>query len=338
MVSVIVPIYNVEKYLRHCIESIINQTYQELEIILIDDGSPDGSGVICEEYAKKDSRIKVVHKQNEGLGFARNTGLEYVTGDYVCFVDSDDWLEKNAIESWLNAIESNNADMVMCNYQKINDNGELLYRYQITKEKLIFEESDIIKNIFLPMIGRNSYEKEDFTINMCVWTNIYSTHIIKDNHIRFLSEREYLSEDICFNLEYLLHTKKVVMIPDNLYCYRFNPDSLTNRYKGDEFNKAARLYAKVSKWAELANMSEELEYRAHRFFITKVRELLKRLCKSDLSFAEKKNELNRILQSDVLKATLAEYPLDRYILKYRIPALLMKYNMKTPLIFLFKIR
>ena len=125
-VSIIVPIYNVERYLEACIESILSQTYENFELILVDDGSPDQCGIMCDKYAVQDSRIKVIHKENQGLGMARNTGLDYATGEFVCFVDSDDWIEPNAVECWIEAQKKYNADIVMCNYQKRNNERSLI--------------------------------------------------------------------------------------------------------------------------------------------------------------------------------------------------------------------
>ena len=167
-VSIIVPIYNVERYLEPCIESILSQTYENFELILVDDGSPDQCGIICDKYATQDSRIKVIHKENQGLGMARNTGLDYATGEFVCFVDSDDWLEPYAIEYWIRAQRNYDADIVMCNYQKRNDNKEVLYRYEIRNKECCYRGKKIEQEIFWPMIGQESMVREDFTINMCV--------------------------------------------------------------------------------------------------------------------------------------------------------------------------
>ena len=120
-ISVIVPIYNVEKYLDRCLKSIINQTYKNLEIILIDDGSPDNCGTICDEYAKKDNRIKVVHKDNGGLVKARNTGLDIATGEYISFIDPDDWIELNMYEEMIKIADETNTDIVRCGYYRDND-------------------------------------------------------------------------------------------------------------------------------------------------------------------------------------------------------------------------
>ena len=335
-VSIIVPIYNVERYLEACIESILSQTYGNFELILVDDGSPDQCGIICDKYATQDSRIKVIHKENQGLGMARNTGLDYATGEFVCFVDSDDWLEQHAIEYWIRAQRKYDADSVMCNYQKRNDNKEVLYRYEIRNKECCYRGKEIEQEIFWPMIGQESMVREDFTINMCVWTNLYRRELIESEQIRFLSEREYLSEDICFNLQYLLSCKVAVMIPESLYCYRYNPTSLTSRYKGDEYQKAVALYNKVQSWAKQAKREEFKEFRVERFFLTKVRELMFRLCGSDMTYREKVKMCKNILGDNTLQDVIHRYPIQRYKLKYKAPVYLMKWKKATGVVFLFR--
>ena len=120
LISVIVPVYKVEKYLNQCIESVLAQTYQNLEIILVDDGSPDRSGEICEEYAKKDTRIRVLHKSNGGLSTARNTGLQIISGAYIAFLDSDDYLAPDMYETLYRELIENDADIAVCGFVKIS--------------------------------------------------------------------------------------------------------------------------------------------------------------------------------------------------------------------------
>ncbi len=336
-VSIIVPIYNVEKYLKICVDSILAQTYSDFELILVDDGSPDQCGIICDNYAAQDSRIKVIHKENQGLGFARNTGLDHAQGEFICFVDSDDWLEPNAIECWIAAQEKYKADIVMCNYQKRNNKNEILYRYEIRNSECCYQGIDVEKEIFWAMIGQKSIIKDDFTINMCVWTNLYKREQIEKEHIRFLSEREYLSEDICFNLQYLLQCQTAVMIPESLYCYRYNPTSLTSKYKENEYQKAVALYDKVLFWANHAKYQEYKEFRTERFFLTKVRELMFRLCGCQMSYKEKINMCKVILKDDSLQNALQQYPIETYKLKYKIPAYLMKMQNAVATVLLFKL-
>ena len=148
-VSVIIPVYNVENYVKKCIDSVINQTYTNIEIILVDDGSTDSCGSICKEYSLRDNRILVIHKKNGGLSEARNVGLSYAKGNYILFVDGDDYIEKNMIEKLYNTILSNDSDMALCNFFYVDENEEVcgvspeintenLDKY--SAQKMLFEE------------------------------------------------------------------------------------------------------------------------------------------------------------------------------------------------------
>lgn len=322
LVSVIVPIYGVEKYLENCLTSILNQTYRNLEIILVDDGSPDNCGAICDEYALKDSRIKVIHKQNQGLGYARNTGLEIAMGEYVYFIDSDDWIELNTIETLVSNMISNDVDLVMMGFKKSTETQST--SYSIVDKNTLYIGDSVQKKVLLPMVAQDSSIKEDFTINMCVWTNLYKREIIEKNNISFFSEREYLSEDICFNLSYLLNTQKMVIIPETLYNYRYNPTSLTNKYKGNEFDKLKKLYSEIQNIITQGNLNYIVEYRTERFFITKTREILFRIANdSALSKQEKNRICNEIINDSLCRKVLDTYPVSSYIAKYKIIAYLM---------------
>lgn len=145
LVSVIVPIYKVEKYICRCVDSIINQTYHNLEIILVDDGSPDGCPAICDEYAKRDERITVIHQKNKGLSAARNSGLEKASGNYIFFVDSDDFINENVIKVMVEAAEEKNADLVLCNYICVDEQGnELKNKYVKKLGKEVLNSRDVL--------------------------------------------------------------------------------------------------------------------------------------------------------------------------------------------------
>ena len=304
LVSVIVPVYNVEAYLSKCVESLLSQTYPNLEVILVDDASPDDCAQICDQYAQKDARIKVIHKKvNAGLGEARNTGLEYASGTYVYFADSDDWLESKMLETMVQAMEQHEADLVMGGFKRCGSQGKSTV-FQVVQSPCVWDGDDVQRKVLLPMVAQKSEVGEDCTINMCVWTNLYRNSIIQKNHIRFLSEREYLSEDICFNLEYLLHTARVVMLPSTDYCYRYNPTSLTNRYKGKEYQKLTALYEAVCKLVERTTLPEEIEYRQERFFLTKTREVLFRLSGAqNQSFPKNIESAEKFLRTRPAKST-----------------------------------
>ena len=169
LISIVVPIYKVEKYINKCIESILNQTYKNLEIILVDDGSPDNCGKIADEYAKKDNRIKVIHKKNGGLSDARNAGIDIVKGKYIAFVDSDDYIEKEYIEIMYNAIRTNKVKIVQCGINKVNDDGKVLDSYGYLDNELINSKRII----------EEKYTKYPIS-NVVAWNKLYSTDLFKD--------------------------------------------------------------------------------------------------------------------------------------------------------------
>ncbi|MBO5850765.1 MAG: glycosyltransferase [Clostridia bacterium] len=213
LVSIIVPIYNVQKYLPHCIESVLNQTYKNFELILVDDGSPDRSGDICDYYAKKDSRIVVVHKENGGASTARNAGLYVAKGKYVNFIDGDDWISKDAIETFVKIIEKESVDLVV---------GTLEDRYlrvssKPFKDELIdfySNEQDVSKIIpkLTPPVNK-----------------LYLKSIIDSQNIKFLADVKY-GEDILFVYEYLKYCKRIFTISKVTYFYnRLIDNSITKR-------------------------------------------------------------------------------------------------------------
>lgn len=202
-ISVIVPVYNVEKYLSQCLDSIIHQTYKNLEIILVDDGSTDSSGLICDNYSQKDKRIKIIHKCQGGLSDARNAGLKIATGEYISFIDSDDFIDKNMYSILINNTQKYNSDIVWFNY----------YNYYSKKH---FINSSIIKNNDL--YDLSSSDKIKFAKNLFyqykmdahVWAKLYKRSIF--NNIKFPYGK--LFEDIFVLLPILSNAKIISTIPD----------------------------------------------------------------------------------------------------------------------------
>jgi len=210
LISVIVPIYNVEKYLSKCIDSILNQTYKNLEIILVDDGSPDNCPAICDEYAEKDSRIIVVHKENGGLSDARNEGLKIAKGEYFYFVDSDDLLPVKSIETVYSLATDNNAQMVIAGFERFYDDGEVFFSTD--------SEGEYIK-----IMNRQEVMKDFYRDGCQAWAVLYHRSVHKD--IYFPKGEINEDEAIVFFLfercDTAVVTNKVV------YTYRCRPDSIT---------------------------------------------------------------------------------------------------------------
>lgn len=240
-ISYILPIYKVEKQLSRCIDSVINQDYNNIEIILVDDGSPDSCPKICDDYAQKDRRIKVVHKQNEGLGMARNSGIEVACGDFVIFVDSDDFIEPDMGSKLLKVLVDSKSQVAYCNYRRVDTihgvNNDVIQ--SVPKH---FYENEEVQEVLLGMFSNYNLNRLDGSINMSVWHSMYDLHFIKEHHILFKSEREYISEDLMFHIDFLTEASRIVFIDDVLYNYDFNPDSLSAKFRPFIFNSSKMIY------------------------------------------------------------------------------------------------
>ncbi len=236
-ISVIVPVYNVEKYLSECVDSLINQTYNNLEIILVDDGSKDNSGKLCDVFAKKDNRIKVIHKQNEGLGMARNTGLDNATGDYVLFVDSDDYLELDCIGECVDFSLKNNIDILFFGHNNVNN--KQVTSIHIPLERKVYKDKEILDD-FLPELISPS---KDNGLSMSSCMALFSNKLIKESEWRFVSERNIISEDVYSILKLFKNVKIAGSYDKAFYNYRYNGNSLTHSFREDRFDKLLAFYS-----------------------------------------------------------------------------------------------
>lgn len=217
-VSIIIPIYNVAEYIDECIESAHKQTYRNIEIILVDDGSPDTSGKKCDEWAKKDSRIKVIHKVNGGLSSARNAGLDVATGEYIYFLDGDDYIKNNLLETVVPYMNEG-YDMVGFGYSAFYVSGNI--KSMPYKKYGEFDlNGEKSKMQFLVQSLANG------SIGWEAWTRIFRRNIIEDNDLRFEDNRKIFAEDLYFSLCYCLHTEKILCIEDSLYYYRIRENSI----------------------------------------------------------------------------------------------------------------
>ena len=257
-VSVILPIYKVEKYLDRCMHSLLNQTLKDIEIIMVDDGSPDNSPTMCDQYAKEDSRVKVIHKQNAGLGFARNSGLEIATGDYIAFVDSDDFVSVTAFEILLKVALEENADYVMCGYKSVRNNI-CVSEHKDVNQKMVMEVPDCY-NVLRGMIGIDPDSEYSYRHNYSVWHGIYKSTLFTEGGIRFCSERDLISEDLIFHLSLIPLCRKIVIIPDLLYNYCLNDNSLTTTYRKGRFEAVLKLW-KVSVGMVASTSLEDMKIR-----------------------------------------------------------------------------
>lgn len=254
LVSIVIPIYKVEKYLDRCMESIVNQTYQNIEIIMVDDGSPDNCPLMCEEWAARDKRIKVIHKTNAGLGMARNTGIEHASGDYICFFDSDDYVALDTVENALALARRDHSDLVLFGLNRVDAKGRIETVCCPSTEKTYYEGDQILDFVLPNMIEGSSKVGRNFNLNMSSCACLFSMKLIRENHWRFVSEREYISEDYYSLLKLYACVRSVSILKQACYYYCYNSSSLTHVLRPDRYERICYCYR------EMMAMSEQLHY------------------------------------------------------------------------------
>lgn len=234
LISVIVPVYNVEKFLRCCMESIINQTYRNIEIILVDDGSTDNSGDICEEYRKKDNRVKVIHKKNGGLSDARNYGINMSNGDYIVLIDSDDFVSSEYVEKLYELVKGKRNVIGICDFYYVDENGKVMKdRENARVEKKILEHSE-----FWDM-----YYSEQIVRSVVAWNKIYPRQILE--YIQYPVGKWNEDEFVLYDL--IQKSSKILCTNDKLYYYRQRESSIMNQKYGVKRLDSIEAYIKRAK-------------------------------------------------------------------------------------------
>lgn len=282
LVSVIVPVYNVESYLDRCLGSIVNQTLKNIEIIIVDDGSPDNCPSMCDRWAKRDNRIKVIHKKNAGLGFARNSGLDVAKGEYVIFCDSDDSVDSVMYESLYNATENGKYDVVYSGFNQEMETGKW-QKCNNYPDVRTFDEK------FSERVAMSFISETDITCGhryvMSCNVAMYKRQLLDTYHIRQMSERVVLSEDMIFQLQVALHGKNFKFVPDCYYHYYINGASLTHTFKKSKLTAAFKIHELMT---ELMPKSGYNTPRIDYEFYSRIRSLFTQMvCGSNLSCTEK---------------------------------------------------
>lgn len=247
-VSIIVPIYKVEKYLEKCVDSLTNQTYKNIEIILVDDGSPDNCPLLCDDFSKLDDRIVVVHKKNGGLSSARNAGLDVCTGDYIMFIDSDDYIANNMVESLLDFNKSINADLVICDYYLVYD-SKLKSQNHFKRKKVVTENSKF------EMLYQSKYAIP----TLVAWNKLYRRELF--NNLRY--DEGKLHEDEFIICKILKNAKKIAYLPEKLYYYVQRDGSIMSKFSLKSFDKIEAFDLRISFFRDnsVDNLIGEAQYQ-----------------------------------------------------------------------------
>lgn len=333
-VSIVVPVYNTEKYLKRCMDSITNQTLKDIEIIIVDDGSNQECAKFCDEISKTDSRIKVIHKQNAGLGFARNSGIEEATGEYIGFVDSDDYIELSMYETLYSTAVKYDADVALSGICFVGGNmfsefGEDVKKIYFEKDT-VFEKEDMPK-LLLGVVGALPNEPDDSRYGVSVCKNIFKTSVIREEKIAFLSERKILSEDTLFMVDYIKNAKSAVGVPGAYYCYCRNEDSLSKSYNSERFAKSIIFLDELEKRIEDTVKKEDYKIYLDRL----IQGFGRILCSQEIMHAREKKikysvlrkRLYEISTCDKIQEVLKLYPWYKLPIKQAAFAFTMKYKL-----------
>ena len=294
--SVIVPVYNTEKYLRECIDSILAQTFTDFELILVDDGSTDGSGAICDEYAAKDLRIQVIHQQNGGITIARKSGVQIARGEYVTFVDSDDWVDKNMYHTMLT---QEPADIEICNMIRFASDG--MYEIKCCVNPGKYDKQTLIDHFYPVMLF--DFERCQPAVHPSLCNKLIRCEIIR-NVINNVADGITYGEDALCSYACMLDAEKIHVMGQGLYYYRENLQSVCNVYNKDMFSKLILLGTELERQFTERNcdlQSQVFGYLA-RHSLECIRNEL--LYHASVSFKEKKNRINRFADDPLLSKAI----------------------------------
>ena len=330
MISVIVPVYKTEQYLERCVDSILNQTYENIEVILVDDGSPDKCSEICDRYANKDRRVKVIHKKNGGVSTARNEGLDIVTGDYVTFVDSDDYIECDMYEKMLSKAVEYECDVVMCDCIKDYAEHSQIYTHNIRSG--FYDYQQLLNEYYPHLLMMENVEYPASISNVTIlWKSTLNTKDMRyEPNIRF-------SEDLLFGAKLLRKARSFYyMKGEALYHYVFNESSASHTFADDKWDDYNRLYECIKK--EFSNdPSFDFSYQIDLCILFFVYNTIGEIYSLNCSSLEKQNRILEVLNTknveDLFKRiSICNLNISKklriitFIYKYRVGlALLIKY-------------
>lgn len=327
-VSVVLSIYNVDKYLDECMSSLLFQTLKDIEIIMVDDESPDNCPKICDNYQNNDSRVKVIHKKNEGLGMARNTGLSAATGEFVCFFDPDDFYDKDMLLNMYTKAVENNLDAIYCCFRRVNLDGHFIKEeIEVNSYTEIIGKEDNIRH-GLSMIG--PIEKGGKTFSMSACKVLFKRQFLIDNNLYFESERKFVSEDMIFDIDFYSVSSRVGILPNAYYNYRINPMSLSQKKIPDHYNKLKIQYQEIIRRLKAGGIVDpSLLNVAHRYFLSRSNALIYTSIARDYPKTEVNAIFNEVATDTVFwRDFLRQFPLENFKL---IECILLKATLSRQL-------
>jgi len=294
LVSVIIPVYNVENYLKKTIECVFNQTYQNFELLLIDDGSKDSSGAICDEAAAKSEKVRVFHNENQGPAKTRNFGIEQAEGEYIAFVDSDDLITKDYLESMITCFEYPEVDLILCGYERFDSATNKTTSTHLVGDwscSLFMSNRELARLFTVPKTSLNG---------VSIWAKLYKRDIIMDNNIRFPENVDY-EEDCCFNVLYYRHVRKSVAVNRSMYRYRQLGNSLSKVYKESTYRNLVNGYNERMKFIKEFPNPKQLCDGINTVFLVVTISNLKKIATSPMTKEEKRKAYENMLEFQEMK-------------------------------------
>lgn len=335
LISIVIPVYNVSAYLRQCLESIINQSYSHLEIIVVNDGSTDDSLSICEEYQIKDSRIKLINQENKGLSGARNRGIDTATGDYILFIDSDDWIHLDTCQLLIDNVKKINTDVVLFSYVKEFSNYSE-EKFILDGDLIFYEqESGKIHRRIIGLYEEELAHPENADTMVTAWGKLYKTEIIKNNKIYFTDCKMIGTEDMLFNAYCFKYVKSISNLHHCLYHYRKNnQSSLTSVYKTNLYNQWHTLYATVGAFLEKEQLGFQFQQALkNRISLGIIGMGLNELY-ANKSLYTKYVRLKKMLNDKRYREAVKELPLNYFPIYWKLFFFFAKNRMALPLLFM----
>lgn len=328
--SVIIPVYNCELQITRCIESIINQTYKNLEIIIVDDGSKDGSSKICDEYARKDKRIKVIHKQNNGAA-ARNTGLDIASGEYIAFVDSDDYIELNMYQEMMKVNQQYDCDLVLCDCYKENESTKIIFTHDIREG--YYDKDMLYKEYFPTLLMTNSV---DYPPTISNWVCLFKRKLIEENNLRY-KEGMRFSEDLLFGSQAAYYTSSFYYMKNKaFYHYVLNNESVTHTFFSNKWIMMRSLYEYIKEFfgnVEDFDFSKQINISLLYFVYNCISEINN----SDMDKKNKMLEISMILKDIEVKEMFKSLKISTLNINWKLKIITCIYKFKIlPLAILFK--
>lgn len=316
LISAIIPVYNSAEFLEECIESLRNQTLKEIEMIFINDGSTDNSLDILKNYENIDSRIKVIDQENSGPSEARNKGIEVAKGDYLSFIDSDDWINKNMYKIMYQNAINNNSDAVICDMKMVGNDNEL-YINGMKYSKFKYDRKEIEEMVFKELLSNSQFNS--------MANKIYKTSIIKENNIQ-LDKNIYYAEDWLFNMEFFKVSQNISYINECFYCYRRGHESSSSLYKSDTFEKVGLWIYRMRK-----QYASELGFNPYLavddLFKVTIHCIISELRRVDTSLKDKLKNVNYIVSSKECLEVIVNIDLSTLTIKERFIYYSIKYKL-----------